>query len=94
MNAVSFIEEINNSKLKEPITVFIDTEEDYSTLATTPAFPLYGIGDDVTEAINMLKSEIISLRDDLNRETHLNETWQRIKDNLNNLFIITDPNQL
>jgi predicted RNase H-like HicB family nuclease len=64
--------------LKVPLDVLVEPDEQ-GFLARTPDLPLYGYGQDRIEAIDMLKSEIESLFDDLLENNHLSAEWLNVK---------------
>lgn len=82
--SIDYIEDI---ELMEPIDIVIHKDED-SYLATTDILSLYGIGANVAEAIDMLKNEILTLKEDLNEETELNNSWSEIRDYLNRIVSV------
>lgn len=63
---VVHLNQIGNHTLFSPMSIIIE-EDDGSVIARTPDIPmLYGSGDSPFEAVEMLKREIMSLKEDVN----------------------------
>ena len=67
-----------NNELIVPLNIIIEPD-DSGFIARNPDLPLYGYGEDVTEAIEMLKQEIESLYDDLMQGDDYTDEWLEIK---------------
>ena len=65
-------------ELNKPINVILEADGE-GFLARTPDLPLYGYGDDIMEAIDMLKEEIESLYKDLLEDDNFSKEWLNIK---------------
>ena len=77
---------LDKCSLNHPLSVVVEPDKDYF-LASQPDLPLYGLGEDIEEAIKMLKREIESLWKDLQDEDDLDEEWTSIKSMLKSLII-------
>jgi hypothetical protein len=71
-----------NKKICEPIEAILE-RDDEGFIARTIELPLYGCGADPMDAIEMLKSEIESLYDDLMVDDNFTDDWIRAKEYLN-----------
>lgn len=69
---------LSRRKLKEPIDVIIEPDDD-AFIARTIDLPLFGSGSDRIEALDMLKSEIESLYEDLIEDDLFSEEWLNYK---------------
>ena len=56
-------------------------------IARTVDLPLYGSGEDVIEAVDMLKREIVSLYEDLMEDDDFSDEWLKIKVFLKKIII-------
>lgn len=72
--------------LSTPLWIIVEPD-DNGIIARCADLPLYGYGDDATEAINNLKFEIDSLYDDLMEDDNFTEDWLKIKSFLQNKVI-------
>lgn len=72
--------------LSSPLWVSVEADED-GIIAKCTDLPLYGYGDDATEAVDNLKGEIDSLYDDLMEDDNFTENWLTIKSFLKNKII-------
>ena len=80
------INKLKNFDLLEPIPVKIENSDDLTTVSTVD-LPLYGEGDDIHEALDMLKDEIESLYADLNEDDNFTDEWLKRKQYLNTIII-------
>jgi hypothetical protein len=85
-NPVEFqIHSLLSLKLSKPIGIIIEPD-DGGFIARSLGLPLYGFGDDVYEAIEMLKLEIETLYFDLNEDDDVTDNWVPIKAFLNGII--------
>jgi hypothetical protein len=69
---------ISGKSLRTPLDVIVETDEP-GFIARVIDLPLYGHGDDVYDAIKMLKAEIESLYRDLMEDDDFTDEWLAIK---------------
>lgn len=79
------IDTLVSLELRKAIDFFIE-RDDGGFIAKSPNFPLYGFGDDIYEAIEMLKVEIETLYFDLNEDDKITDSWISIKALLNSII--------
>ena len=72
--------------LTESIPVNVENEDGIVTVSI-PDPPLYGEGDDIHEALDMLKDEIEDLYEDLNEDDNFADIWLSRRDYLNSIII-------
>lgn len=72
------INRLPNNILEVPLDVLVEPGEQ-GFVARTPDLPLAGYGQDRIEAIDMLKSEIESLFEELRENDDVSEEWLGIK---------------
>ena len=75
-----------NEVLKAPIDAILEQDGD-GFLARTVDLPLYGYGEDPVDAIDILKTEIESLYNDLLEDNNFTDDWLRIKTYLTSLIV-------
>jgi len=66
--------------------VYIEPD-DVGVIAKIVGLPLYGVGDDIFDAIEMLKREVESLHEDLAEDDNLTEKWSNIFEFLKKLLL-------
>lgn len=77
---------LETRRLKEPLDIIIEPDgPDY--LATSPDLSVYGFGESVGDAVDMLKREIESLHSDLSSQNDLNEKWSAVRDFLSEIIV-------
>jgi hypothetical protein len=69
---------ISGKRLNTPLDVVVELDEP-GFIARAVDLPLYGHGDDVYEAIEMLKTELNSLYADLMENDNFSDEWLNIK---------------
>lgn len=69
---------ISEKRLKTPLDVVVELDEP-GFIARAVDLPLYGHGDDVCEAVEMLKAELNSLYADLMEDDNFSDEWLNIK---------------
>jgi hypothetical protein len=72
--------------LKRPLDVIVEPDED-GFIARNVDLPLYGVGEDPNEAVEMLKREVESLYEDLMEDDDFSEKWLRIKRFLSEIIV-------
>ena len=72
--------------LTESIPVNVENEDGIVTVSI-PDPPLYGDGDDIHEALDMLKDEIEDLYEELNEDDNFADIWLSRRDYLNSIII-------
>ena len=87
MEAVGYItiKTLPNKILREGLDAVVEPDGD-GYIARTVDLPLYGNGDDVIDAVDMLKREIVSLYDDLMEDDNFTDEWLKIKAFLKDLI--------
>lgn len=70
--------------LREPVDVSVEPDGD-GFLARSRGLPLFGYGDTVEDAINMLRHEIEALHAELNADTACSAHWDDVRKRLNRL---------
>ena len=75
---ITKIERLSHLELNTAIDVILEPDGN-GFIARTPDLPLYGYGEDIVDAIDMLKEEIESLYDDLMEDDNFSKDWLRIK---------------
>lgn len=72
------IKNLISLNLLKPIDVIVEPD-DGGFIAKSPGLPLYGFGDNIYEAIEMLKVEIETLYLDLNEDDNITDNWISIR---------------
>ena len=72
--------------LTESIPVNVENEDGIVTVSI-PDPPLYGEGNDIHEALDMLKDEIEDVYEDLNEDDNFADIWLGRRDYLNSIII-------
>jgi hypothetical protein len=72
------ISTLSRYRVKRPLNVIIE-DDGPSVLARTVDLPLYGVGDDWREALNLLKSDLEDLYEELLAADNLSPEWQRYR---------------
>jgi hypothetical protein len=72
------IEKLNKLTLSKSINVLIEPDLN-GYIAKTVDMPLYAFGDDIIEALDILKSEIESLYYDLMEDDNITKEWIGVK---------------
>ncbi|MGO9147794.1 MAG: type II toxin-antitoxin system HicB family antitoxin [Desulfomonilia bacterium] len=84
----TIIDSLPNKKLKTPINIIIEPDDE-GFFASSPDIPsLYGCGDTRIEAVEMLRREIESLYEDLMGDDQFTDDWDDIKKLLINKIIL------
>lgn len=72
------LQTLRHFKLTAPLDVVVEPD-DNGFIARTVDLPLFGFGDDVVEALSVLKEEIESLYNDLMEDDKFTDEWLRYK---------------
>ena len=72
--------------LLEPIHVNVENEDGIVTVSI-PDPPLYGNGNDIHEALGMLKNEIEDIYEELNEDDNFSDIWLKRRKYLNSIII-------
>ena len=72
------ISTLNRYRVKKPLNVIIE-EDGASFLARTVDLPLFGLGEDWREALNLLKADLEDLYEELLNSDNLSPEWQRYR---------------
>lgn len=72
------LDRLKTLSLSSPISVILESDSD-GYIARTSDMPLYGYGDDIIEALDVLKIEIESLYFELMENDEFREEWLNIK---------------
>ena len=75
------IKSLTTKKLKEPIDVFIEHDED-GFISYTTDFPFYGHGDTYLECIDSIKWHIENTYEELKEDDNFSPDWLDIKSKL------------
>ena len=78
---------VPGKNLSQPIQAIVEPDGE-CWIARAPDLPLYGYGDDTIEAIDMLREEILSLREELSVEGRFSPEWRRVKEFLDTRFAV------
>jgi predicted RNase H-like HicB family nuclease len=79
------IRHLKNYALREPLDIVLEADES-GFLASSIDLPLYGYGDDMIEAIDMLKEEIENVHNELLEDNNFTEDWLKIKNFLSKVI--------
>lgn len=72
------IQRLQNLVLVTPLDAYIERDGN-DFIAKTIDLPLYGYGEDVIDAVDMLKREVESLYYELQEDDNFSEEWLQIK---------------
>ena len=72
------IHRLNKYNLHEPLDIIVQ-KDGSGFLASSVDLPVYGYGDDISEAIEILKEEIENLYEELLEDDNFTKDWQKIK---------------
>ncbi|MBF0498376.1 MAG: hypothetical protein HQK57_11620 [Deltaproteobacteria bacterium] len=83
------IQRLVSMNLTTPLDVIVEPDGD-GVIANAVDFPVYGSGDDVIDALEMLKRDIESLYHDLMEDDNLASEWLQVKQFLKERIIAPD----